>query len=118
MWQQEEHAILEHWETYFILSPASHVLQMPMPSRSLAPTISAAWWGARWSADPYTPYAHLRNDPRISAADTLVAIDFGGPDVAMVTLDIGYPPCLYHDVLLMLRLSQPVSGRPGSIAGW
>ena len=35
-------------------------------------------------------------------------------DVARVTLKIGYPPFLYHDVLLLLRLAHPLHGR----AGW
>lgn len=72
----------------------------------------------RWSMEFHAPFAHLKNDNRISSADTLVSVDFAGPEVAMVTLDIGYPPFLYHDVLLLLRLSQPVSEREGSSAGW
>ena len=72
----------------------------------------------RWSMDAHAPFAHLKNDPRISSADSLVSVDFAGPNVAMVMINIGYPPFLYHDVLLLLRLSQPVSEREGSSAGW
>ena len=74
--------------------------------------------GNRWSMESHKPFAHLKNDSRISAADTLISIDFAGKDVAMVTLKIGYPPFLYHDVLLLLRLSKPVAERQGSSAGW
>jgi len=72
----------------------------------------------RWSMDSHIPFAHLKNDPRISSADTLISVDIVGTNVAMVTLKIGYPPFLYHDVLLLLRVSQPVSQRKGSSAGW
>ena len=73
---------------------------------------------ARWSMEAHVPYAHLKDDARISAADTLLSVDFAGPDVAMVTLKIGYPPFLYTDVLLLLRLALPVAERPDSKAGW
>jgi len=68
----------------------------------------------RWSSPKHLAWSHLQNDPRASSADTLLSIDFAGPNVARVTLKIGYPPFLYHDVLLMLRVSQPLCGR----AGW
>lgn len=73
---------------------------------------------ARWTMVPFNSYVHLRDDPRIAAADTLLSVDFAGPDVAMVTLMIGYPPFLYADVLLLLRLAQSVPERPDSNAGW
>ena len=59
------------------------------------------------------PPAHTQ-DARASAADTLLSIDVAGPSVARVTLKIGYPPFLYHDVLLLLRLRDQLHGR----AGW
>jgi hypothetical protein len=72
----------------------------------------------RWSNEVHRPYAHLKNDSRIAAADTLLSVDFASPDVAMVSLNIGYPPFLYTDVLLLLRLSQSVPERPDSNPGW
>jgi hypothetical protein len=72
----------------------------------------------RWSNEVHEPYAHLMNDPRIAAADTLLSVDFASPNVAMVSLNIGYPPFLYDDVLLLMRLSQSVPERPDSNAGW
>mmetsp|Transcript_14483 Transcript_14483/g.26230 ORF Transcript_14483/g.26230 Transcript_14483/m.26230 type:complete len:284 (-) Transcript_14483:2140-2991(-) len=74
--------------------------------------------GNRWFMESHKPFVHLKNDSRISAADTLISIDFAGKDVAMVTLKIGYPPFLYHDVLLLLRISKPVAERQGSSPGW
>ena len=70
--------------------------------------------GTRWSSAKHARYAHLQDDPRASAQDCLLSLDFAGPGVARATLLIGYPPFLYHDVLLLLRLSAPVHGR----AGW
>lgn len=72
----------------------------------------------RWSMEMYASFAYLKNDDRIAAADSIVSIDFAGPNVAMVTLNIGFPPFLYHDVLLLLRLTQPVVERLNSSAGW
>jgi hypothetical protein len=72
----------------------------------------------RWTMDPYRSFSHIKNDPRIAAADSLISADFAGPNMAMVTLDIGYPPFLYHDVLVLLRLSQPISKLSDSANGW
>lgn len=69
--------------------------------------------GTRWSSEKHKPWAHLSGDPRCSAQDKLLSIDFAGPNVAQVTLKIGYPPYLYHDVLLLLRVSMPIQGRDG-----
>lgn len=74
--------------------------------------------GNRWTMDTHRSFSHLKNDPRIAAADSLLSVDFAGPNVAMVTLDIGYPPFLYHDVLVLLRLSQPISKLSDSSDGW
>lgn len=59
--------------------------------------------GNRWELPVHRPYAHLKDDPRASAADTLLSIDFAGPGVCRAILRIGYPPFLYTDVLLLLE---------------
>jgi len=64
--------------------------------------------GKRWESDLHRPFAHLRSDPRIKQADTLLGVDFAGHDCALVTLKIGYPPCLYTDVLSLLDLRTDV----------
>ncbi|KAL3911688.1 MAG: hypothetical protein SGPRY_008600 [Prymnesium sp.] len=69
---------------------------------------------SRWSSPKHSPWAHMKDDPKARSEDTLVSIDFAGINVARVTLKIGYPPCLYHDVLLLLRVTKPINGR----AGW
>ena len=69
--------------------------------------------GTRWTSAKHRSWAHLKDDPRASAEDTLLSCDFASADVARVTLKIGYPPYLYHDVLLLLRLACPLKGRDG-----
>jgi len=68
----------------------------------------------RWTRPdlPHVKYDHLRDDPRAAAGDELLSVDFAGPDVALVTLRVGYPPLLYTDFLTMLRLHEDV-GRSG-----
>ena len=68
---------------------------------------------ARWSMELHRPWAHLRDDPRAAACDSLVSVDFAGPGVCRAVLRIGYPPFLYTDVLLLLRLGAECEGRPG-----
>jgi len=67
----------------------------------------------RWEQPAHRPYAHLRGDPRVAAADTLVSVDFAGPRACRVVLRIGCPPFLWTDVLLCLKLTAPVYGRDG-----
>lgn len=72
--------------------------------------------GERWDLEVHRPYSHLKSDPRVSAADTLLGLDFAGPGVALATLKIGYPPFLYTDFLSLLYLSSGVpdlSSKPG-----
>jgi len=71
--------------------------------------------GSRWQSDKHKHYAHLRGDARAAAADTLLSLDFAGPCVCRVMLRVGYPPFLYTDVLLLLKISAPLHGREG---GW
>ena len=72
----------------------------------------------RWASPDHKPFSHLRKDPRASARDSLRAVDFAGPDVAMVELDVGMPPKLFSDVLFLLRARRPPPGRPGGAPGW
>lgn len=60
----------------------------------------------RWEMDMHKKYAHLANDPRAAQADTLLGVDMAGPNVAMVTLKVGYPPFLYSDFLSFLKLKD------------
>jgi len=69
----------------------------------------------RWGMESHKPYAHLRDDPRVASCDSLVSLDFAGPSVCRAMLRIGYPPFLYSDVLLLLKLSSECRGRDG---GW
>lgn len=47
----------------------------------------------------HAPYRHLKDDPRVSAEDALLAIDFCAPDCCLVVLKVGHPPCLWTDLL-------------------
>mmetsp|Transcript_17087 Transcript_17087/g.30499 ORF Transcript_17087/g.30499 Transcript_17087/m.30499 type:complete len:288 (-) Transcript_17087:696-1559(-) len=67
----------------------------------------------RWTMDAHRPFAHLKDDFRVAACDTLLSLDFVGPAVARATLRIGFPPFLYTDVLLLLKLSAKCNGRDG-----
>jgi len=60
--------------------------------------------GTRWSVPEHAKHAHLKDDPRAAACDSLISIDFAGPDVAFVVLKIGYPPFLYTDLLSLIKL--------------
>ena len=59
--------------------------------------------GDRYSAPMHAPYAHLRDDPRAAAGDTLLSINFATPDLATVVLKVGHPPCLWTDLLTCAR---------------
>ena len=60
--------------------------------------------GDRYKMPMHAPYAHLRDDPRAAAGDTLLSITFATPDLAMVVLKVGHPPCLWTDLLTCARL--------------
>eukprot|EP00746_Dinoflagellata_sp_MGD_P012137 gnl/MRDRNA2_/MRDRNA2_125721_c0_seq1.p1 gnl/MRDRNA2_/MRDRNA2_125721_c0~~gnl/MRDRNA2_/MRDRNA2_125721_c0_seq1.p1 ORF type:complete len:318 (-),score=49.30 gnl/MRDRNA2_/MRDRNA2_125721_c0_seq1:109-1062(-) len=74
--------------------------------------------GERWDVEMHQPFSHLRSDPRIAAADTLLGLDFAGPGVAFATLKIGYPPCLYTDFLSLLYLPGGVPGLDSKPGWW
>eukprot|EP00746_Dinoflagellata_sp_MGD_P165225 gnl/MRDRNA2_/MRDRNA2_94373_c0_seq1.p1 gnl/MRDRNA2_/MRDRNA2_94373_c0~~gnl/MRDRNA2_/MRDRNA2_94373_c0_seq1.p1 ORF type:complete len:347 (-),score=65.96 gnl/MRDRNA2_/MRDRNA2_94373_c0_seq1:304-1344(-) len=64
----------------------------------------------------HAPYKHLRADPRIAEADTLVSLDFAGPGAALATVKIAVPPRLYTDFLSMVYLPggvPEVDSKPG-----
>ena len=60
--------------------------------------------GDRYNTPLHAPYAHLRDDPRAAAGDTLLSITFATPKLAMVVLKVGHPPCLWTDLLTCARL--------------
>ena len=61
----------------------------------------------RWQLPEHSQYAHLQNQPeRVASQDTLLSIDFAGPNVAHASLRIGYPPVVYMDSLSLLRLAD------------
>ena len=60
----------------------------------------------RYSTTMHAPYAHLRDDPRVAAADSLLSVAFAAPDLCMVTLKVGHPPMLWTDVLTCARLGE------------
>jgi hypothetical protein len=53
----------------------------------------------------FIPYAHLQNDPRAAQGDTLLSVDFATSDLAMVTLKVGHPPCLWTDILTCAKIN-------------
>lgn len=59
----------------------------------------------RYTTPLHSPYAHLRDDPRVGAHDTMLGVTFATPDVAMVVLKVGHPPMLWTDVLTCARLA-------------
>ena len=62
----------------------------------------------RYSLPLHQPYAHLRDDPRVAAEDSLLSVSFAAPDLCMVVLKVGHPPMLWTDVLTCAR---PAGGR-------
>lgn len=60
----------------------------------------------RYSLDLHKNYAHLQNDPRAAAGDTMLGITFISPQLAVVTLKVGHPPCLWTDLFTVARLSD------------
>ena len=58
----------------------------------------------RYSTPMHAPYAHLRDDPRVASADSLLSVTFAAPDLCMVRLKVGHPPVLWTDVLTCARL--------------
>ena len=58
----------------------------------------------RYQQPPHSGY--LQNDPRVAAYDSLVAVEFATPILAMVTLKVGHPPFLWTDYLTVARLES------------
>ena len=44
------------------------------------------------------------NDPAALTFDKITSVDKASPNVALIKLQIGYPPILYTDFLSMLRI--------------
>jgi hypothetical protein len=53
----------------------------------------------------HIPYAHLQNDPRAAQGDTLLSVEFATSELAMVTLKVGHPPCLWTDLLTCAKIN-------------
>ena len=60
----------------------------------------------RYTTPMHAPYAHLRDDPRVAAEDSLLSVSFAAPDLCMVMLKVGHPPMLWTDVLTCARLGE------------
>jgi hypothetical protein len=59
----------------------------------------------RYESPMHAPYAHLQHETALlSQTDSLLAVDFCTPDVALVTLRVGHPPFLWTDVLTCAKL--------------
>ena len=54
----------------------------------------------------HKPYAHLKNDPRLDDYNTMISIEFAGPQLAMVILKVGHPPFLWTDMLTCARIRE------------
>lgn len=53
------------------------------------------------------PFRYLRDDlPVVSRYDSLDSVEFATDRVALVTLKVGHPPCLWTDFLTMAKLSS------------
>jgi len=53
----------------------------------------------RWATPKHAPYAHLKDDPRLAARDSIFFVKFLAPNAAVVKLAVGFPPVLYTDLL-------------------
>jgi Putative lumazine-binding len=58
----------------------------------------------RYEGGMHAPFQHLKDDPRVSAEDSLIAVDFCAPDCCMVVLKVGHPPCLWTDLLTCMYI--------------
>jgi hypothetical protein len=47
----------------------------------------------------HQPFASLQSHSQIGVHDTLIAVEFATPNLCMVTLKVGHPPCLWTDLL-------------------
>ncbi|KAJ8611431.1 hypothetical protein CTAYLR_009014 [Chrysophaeum taylorii] len=64
----------------------------------------------RWNNPIHAPYAHLKDDPRLPAHDSINSIQFVGPATAVVKLAVAFPPVLYTDLLFFALLPTGTSG--------
>jgi hypothetical protein len=60
----------------------------------------------RWTTKNHSPYAHLKDDPRLQHSDQLLGVTMLGPNHAIVKLTVGFPPFLYTDVLFFARVEH------------
>ncbi len=76
--------------------------------------------GRRWSLPDHAPYAHLAEEPRTAACDSILSIDFVGQGACVCTCRVGLPPWVYTDVLSILYLPALVldASRESGRAGW
>ena len=64
----------------------------------------------RWELRQHSPYAHLAQDGRLAASDALVDLSFVGPASALATVQLGFPPLMYTEVLSLLRVRPDAAG--------
>lgn len=62
----------------------------------------------RWTLPDHLPFARLRGEARAAGADTLLGVEFAGPDLALATVRLGFPPRLYTEALTLARLEGGV----------
>ena len=62
----------------------------------------------RYTAEdlPHKPFSHLLHLPLLSSCDSLQAIEFVTPELAIVTLKVGHPPFLWTDLLTCALLEE------------
>lgn len=60
----------------------------------------------RYEGGKHAQFQHLKDDPRVSAEDALLAVDFCAPDCCMVVLKVGHPPCLWTDLLTCMCIDR------------
>lgn len=60
----------------------------------------------RWKNPKHAAYAHLKDDSRVAARDSIYSIKFAGASAAVVKLTVAFPPVLYTDLLFFAKRSE------------
>lgn len=62
----------------------------------------------RWSSPKHKAYAHLKDDPRLAQADSLLSVSLAGPRLAVVKLRVVFPPVAFTDLLTYSKFPDGV----------